>query len=200
MEGKRGIKRECSPSAEGSPAASDTKTPPTAPSGTSSPLGSPTEVCSHRPRLSILEQGGPSGTTLVVDLSSPQGEENPIHDTTRDFEFAQRLFDELNRVLLGPPDDGKVINLNDSDEEEEEAHNGKSAGVEDVAASAAINSVSTASVDNISTPAEKSSTPAASLVDADNDLGVEPNDSSDGLVPCSKVEEGTGGGDEADAP
>jgi hypothetical protein len=98
---------------------------------------------------------------------------------------------------LGPPDDGKVINLNDSDEEEEEAHNGKSAGVEDVAASAAINSVSTASVDNISTPAEKSSTPAASLVDADNDLGVEPNDSSDGLVPCSKVEEGTGGGDEA---
>jgi hypothetical protein len=88
MEGKRGIKRERSPSVEGSPAASDAKTPPPVPSRTPSPPGSLAEVCSHRPRSPILKQGGPSGMAPVVDLSSPQGEENPLHDMARDFEFA----------------------------------------------------------------------------------------------------------------
>jgi hypothetical protein len=69
-----------------------------------------------------------------------------------------------------------------------------------VAASTAINPVSTALTDDISTPAEKSSTPAAAPADADNDPGVELNDSSDGLSPGLKVEEGTGDGDEASAP
>jgi hypothetical protein len=54
MEAKRGIKRECSPSVEGNPMASDTKTPP-------SPPGSPSEVSSHYPRLLVFEQGGPPG-------------------------------------------------------------------------------------------------------------------------------------------
>jgi hypothetical protein len=89
MEGKRGIKQEHSPSAEGSyVAASDAKTPLSIPSGTPSPPGSPVEVCSHRHRLPVLEQGGPSGMAPVVDLSSPQGEENPIHDIAHDFKFA----------------------------------------------------------------------------------------------------------------
>jgi hypothetical protein len=88
MEGKRGIKRERSPSVEGSPAASDAKTPSPVPSRTPSPPGSLAEVCSHRPGSPILEQGGPSGMAPVVDLSSPQGEENPLHDIARDFEFA----------------------------------------------------------------------------------------------------------------
>jgi hypothetical protein len=61
MEGKRGIKRECSPSVEGNPVASDTKTPPSTPSGTPSPPGSPSEVSSHYPRLLVFEQGGPPG-------------------------------------------------------------------------------------------------------------------------------------------
>jgi hypothetical protein len=39
----------------------------------------------------------------VVDLSSPSDEEEPIHDTARDFKFAQRLFSELNRDLLESP-------------------------------------------------------------------------------------------------
>jgi hypothetical protein len=55
----------------------------------------------------------PSGNALVVDLSSPSDEEEHIHDIFRGFEFAQRLFGELNRDLLGPPSDGKVIILND---------------------------------------------------------------------------------------
>jgi hypothetical protein len=199
MEDKRGIKRECSPSMEGSPTASDAKTPPLAPSGTPSPPGSPTEVCSHRPRSPVLEQGGPSGAAPVGDLSSPQDEGNPIHDIAHDFEFAQRLFDELSSNLLGPPGDDKVIILSDSDEEEE-AHEEKSADVEDAATSAVVNPVSIASADDIGTPTEKSSTLAASPADTDNDPRVEPNDSSDSLAPGSKVEEGIGGGDEAGAP
>jgi hypothetical protein len=69
-----------------------------------------------------------------------------------------------------------------------------------VATSAAFNPVSTVSTDDIDTPAEKSSTPVASCADADEDPGVEPNDSSDGLALGLKVEEGNGGGDEARAP
>jgi hypothetical protein len=68
----------------------------------------------------------------------------------------------------------------------------KSVGAEDVATPAAVNLVSTVSTDDIGTP-------AASPADADNDPEVEPNDSSDGLAPGLKVEEGNDGGDEADA-
>jgi hypothetical protein len=167
MEGKRGIKRECSPPAEGSPVASDTKSPPPAPSGTPSPPGSPAEVCSHRPRSPVLEQGGPSGMAPVVDLSSPQGEENPLNDIACDFEFARCLFSELNHAFLGPPDDDIVIILSDSDEAEKEAREENSGDTKDAAASATINSISTASADDIGTPIEKSSTPAASPADSD---------------------------------
>jgi hypothetical protein len=200
MEGKRDIKRECSPSAEGSPTASDAKTPLPAPSGTTSPPESPAEVSSRHPRSPVLEQCGPSEMAPVVDLSSPQDEEEPIHDIARDFEFVQRLFGELNRDLLGPPGDGKVIILSDSNEEEEEVHEENSVGTEDAATSAVVNPVSTASADDIGTPTEKSSTSAASPAEADNDPGVEPNDSSDGLAPGPEVEEGTGDGDKAGAP
>jgi hypothetical protein len=162
--------------------ASDAKTPPPAPSGTSSPLGSLAKVSSCRPHSPVLEQGGPSRTALVMDLSSPSDEEEPIHDTTRDFEFAQRLFDELNCDLRVPPDDGKVIILSNSNEEKEDAHEEKSAGAEDVATSVAVNSVSTASANDIDTLAEKSLTPATSHADVDNDPGVEPNDSSGSLA------------------
>jgi hypothetical protein len=81
----------------------------------------------------------------VINLSSSADEENIIAATSRDFEFAQRLFDELNRVVLGPPGDGKIIVLSDSDEEE--VHEEKITGAEDVSASAAVNPASTASAD-----------------------------------------------------
>jgi hypothetical protein len=63
-----------------------------------------------------------------------------------------------------------------------------------------VNWVSTASADDIGTPSEKSSTPAASPADADNDPRVEPNDSSDGPAPGPKVEEGDDDRDEVGAP
>jgi hypothetical protein len=96
--------------------------------------------------------------TPVVDLYSPLDEEEPIHDTVHDFEFAQHLFGELNRDLLGPPDDGKVIILSNSDEEKEEAHEEKSTGIKDAVTSVAVNPVSTTSADDIVTIAENSST------------------------------------------
>jgi hypothetical protein len=136
----------------------------------------------------------------MIDLSSSLDEEDSFANTSRDFKFAQWLYGELNRDLLGSPGDDKVIILSDSDEEKEEAREEKSVDTEDAAASATINPVSTASIDDTNTPAEKSSTLAASPIDADNNLGVVPNDSSDGLSPGPKMEEGSGGRDEVDAP
>jgi hypothetical protein len=199
MEGKRCLKQECSPSTLGSPVASDSKTPPLAPSKTPPPPGFPVEVSSCRPRSSVFELGGPSGKALVVDLSSPSDGKEHIHDIAHDFKFTQHLFGELNRDLLGPLGDGKVIVLSDPNEEKEEAYEEKSVGAKDAATSAIVNPVSTASTDDIVTLAEKSSTPAASPADVDIDPGVEPNDSSDGLAPGPKVEEGNGGGDKTNA-
>jgi hypothetical protein len=174
MEDMRGVKRECSPFAEGSPAANDAKTPPLEPSGTPSPPGSPLEVSSHRPFSPVFEQGGPSGKAPVIDLSSSSDEEDSFANTSRDFEFAHRLYGELNRDLLGPPGDGKIIIHNNSDKEKEEAREEKSTGAEDATASAAVNPISTASADDTVTLAEKSSTPSASPANVDDDPGVVP--------------------------
>jgi hypothetical protein len=200
MEGKRDIKRERSPSTKGSPMASDAKTPLPAPSGTQSPLGSPIEVSSRCPRLLVLEQGGPSGKALVIDLSLSLDEEDSIADTSRDIEFAQQLYDELNRDLLGPPNNSNAIILSDPDEEKEETHEEKSVDAEDAATSAVINQVSIAFADDIGTLVEKSLTPTASPADVDDDPRVEPNDSSDSLAPGPKMEEGSDNGDEAGTP
>jgi hypothetical protein len=88
----------------------------------------------------------------MIDLSSSLDEENLITTTSRDFKFTQRLFGELNRAVLGPPDDGKIIVLSDSDEEE--VREEKTTSTEDATASAAVNPASTASADTDDTPAE----------------------------------------------
>jgi hypothetical protein len=87
----------------------------------------------------------------VIELSSSSNEEDLNTATSRDFEFAQRLFGELNRVVLGPPDDGKIIILSDSDEEE--VREEKTTGTETVAASAVVNPASTASANADDAPA-----------------------------------------------
>jgi hypothetical protein len=74
-----------------------------------------------------------------MDLSSSLDEEDLIPDTSHDFEFAQHLYDELNRALLGSPSEGKIIILNDSNEEKEEVREEKSTDARDKAASAAVN-------------------------------------------------------------
>jgi hypothetical protein len=60
--------------------------------------------------------------------------------------------------------------------------------------------VSTASADDTRTLAEKILTSAASLAADDEDPGVVPNDSSDSMAPGPKMEEDSGGRDEAGAP
>jgi hypothetical protein len=87
----------------------------------------------------------------MTDLSSSLDEEDFIADTSNDFEFAQRLYGEPNRAVLGPPGDGRIIILSDSDEEEMREE--KTTGTEDAAASTAVNPASIASVDTDDAPA-----------------------------------------------
>jgi hypothetical protein len=54
-----------------------------------------------------------------VDLALSSGEEDSVADTSRDEEFARKLFSELNRDILGPPGDGKIIIISDSDNDDE---------------------------------------------------------------------------------
>jgi hypothetical protein len=119
MEDKRGIKRERSPSAEGSPLPDDAKTPPPAPSGSPPPPRSPSEVLSHRRCSPVFEQGSASETAPVSGPSSL------VVDTSHDKEFARKLFGDLNRDILGPPGDGKIIIINDSDDDDEAQEEGR---------------------------------------------------------------------------
>jgi hypothetical protein len=67
----------------------------------------------------VFEQGNPFEKVPVVDLSPSSDEEGLISNTSRDEEFTKRLFGDLNHNVLGPPDNGNIIILSDSDEEEE---------------------------------------------------------------------------------
>jgi hypothetical protein len=147
MEDKRGTKRALSPSKEGSPSASGAKTLPLAPSGSPPPLTSPPEVSSHYPRSPVWERGGSSGKAPVVDLSSSSDDENLIVDVSWDEKFTRRLFGDLNWDVLGPPGDGKIIILSDSNEEEE-VYEEKATGVEAAPSSATRSLTPTASADD----------------------------------------------------
>jgi hypothetical protein len=138
MEDQRGIKRERSPSSEGNHSPSDAKNPLSAPSGSPPPSGSPSEISSRRPCSPVFEQGSSSRKAPVIDLPLSSDEENFITDTSRDAKFARKLFDDLNRDILRPPSGGKVIILDDSDEEKE-APDEKTVDNELVATSVAIN-------------------------------------------------------------
>jgi hypothetical protein len=67
----------------------------------------------------VFEQGGSSGNVPVIDLSSSSDEQDFIADISWDAEFTRWLFGDLNRDVLGPPGDGKVIILSGSNKEEE---------------------------------------------------------------------------------
>jgi hypothetical protein len=108
MEDKKGVKRERSPSAEGSPLPDDAKTSTPVPSGSPPPPGSPSDISSHRRCSSVFEQGGASG----------------VVDTSRDEESTRKLFGDLNRGILGPPGDGKIIIIDDSDNDDEAQEEG----------------------------------------------------------------------------
>jgi hypothetical protein len=110
----------------------------------------------------------------VVDLSSSSDEGDLIVDVSWDEEYTKRFFGDINRDVLGSPDDGKIIILNDSDEQEEVCEE-KAADAEAVPSSAA-----------------RSPAPTVSAVDADGTYKSNtPDRATDG---CSS------GGDEAGFP
>jgi hypothetical protein len=119
MEDKKNLKRPRSPSNEGSSSPSKASTPPPSRSGSPLPIQSPSETSSRRLCLPPCEQGGPSEPVLIVDLASSSGDEDSFTDTSRDEDLARKLFDDLNRDILGSPGDGKIIVLSDSDDEDE---------------------------------------------------------------------------------
>jgi hypothetical protein len=128
--------------AEGNPLPDNVKTPPPASSGSPPPPRSPLEVCSHHRCSPVFEQGSASGMTPVSDPSSL------VVDTSRDKEFARKLFGDLNHDILRLPGDGKIIiidNSNDDDEVQEE----EIASIEPTAVSAsAADAPARAKVDN----------------------------------------------------
>jgi hypothetical protein len=105
----------------------DAKTPLPAPSRSPPPPGSPSEVSLRHPCSSVFEQGNASGKTLMIDPSSF------IFDTSRDAELARKLFGDLNRDILEPSGDGKIIILDDSNDDTE-AQEEKTVGIESTAA------------------------------------------------------------------
>jgi hypothetical protein len=119
MEDKKNLKRPRSPSDEGSSSPSKASTPPPSHSGSPPPTQSPPATSSRHLCLPPCEQGGPSEPVPVVDLALSSGEEEPVANTSRDEEIARKLFGDLNRDILGPPGDGKVIVISDSDDEAE---------------------------------------------------------------------------------
>jgi hypothetical protein len=169
MEDKRGIKHECSPSAEGSHLSNDAKTPPSVASGSPPPLGSPSEVSSRRPCSPVFEQGNAFGKTPMIDLSSSSDEENIIVDTSCDAELAKKHFGDLNCDIFGPPGDGKIIVLDDSNENE--AREEKTASIESTTASASANPASAA-------PTSADDAPVGVKIDNNDDQG--PDQEADG--------------------
>jgi hypothetical protein len=77
----------------------------------------------------VFEQGNASGKTPMLDPSSF------IVDTSRDKELARKFFGDLNRDILGPPSDGKIIVFDDSDDDGE-AQEEKTADIKSMVAPA----------------------------------------------------------------
>jgi hypothetical protein len=118
MVDKKGIKRERSPFAEGSPLPDGAQTPPTVPSVSPPPLRSPSDVSSRRCCSSVFEQGSASGATPVSGPSSL------VVDTSRDEKFTRKLFGDLNCDILRLPGHGKIIIIDDSDDDDEAQERG----------------------------------------------------------------------------
>jgi hypothetical protein len=75
--------------------------------------GSPSIASSLCPYSLVFEQGNASRKNPMFDHSSF------TVDTSRDEELIRKLFGDLNRDILGPPGDGKIIILDDSDDDGE---------------------------------------------------------------------------------
>jgi hypothetical protein len=118
-------------------------------------------VLSYRPCSLVFEQGNTSEKTPMIDLSSSSDEGNFIAYTSRDVELIKKNFGELNRDILKPPGDSKIIVLDDSDEENE-AQEEKIVGIESTTAPASADLVSSA-------PTSADDAPAGAKIDNSDD-------------------------------
>jgi hypothetical protein len=157
MEDKRVTKRDRSPSTEGSPLPDNVETPPSASSGSPPSPGSPSVASSCRPCSLVFEQGNASVKVPMLDPSLF------IADTSRDEEIARKLFGDLNRDILSPPGDGKIIILDDSDDDGE-AQEGTTVEIESTVA-----------------PASADDAPVEARIDNSDDQG--PDQEADGSDP-----------------
>jgi hypothetical protein len=146
MEDTKGVKCDRSPSAERSPLPDDAKTLMPVPSGSPPPPGSPSDVSLLRRCSSVFEHGGASGVNPVSIPSSL------VIVTSRDEEFARKLFGNLNRDILGPPGDGKIIIIGNDDEVQEEGMTG---------------------IDPTAVPASTADTPVGTSITNSDDQGSE---------------------------
>jgi hypothetical protein len=111
--------------------------------------GSPSNVSLHHRCSAVFEQGSASGVTLV------SGPSLLVVDTSRVEEFARKIFGGLNRDILGPPGDGKIIIIDHSDDDDEAQEEG------------------TAGVDPTVVPASAADAPAGTRVDNSDHQGSE---------------------------
>jgi hypothetical protein len=133
------------------------------------------------PFIGVGARWGSSEKAPVVDLSLSFDEGHLIADVTRDEAFVRRLFCNLNRDVLGPPDDGKIIIPSDSNEEEG-VHKEKAVDAEPMSSSAIRSPASTASTDTDDAP-----------------TGVK-NDNSDDCTPDQKPNDNSDSGDDTRLP
>jgi hypothetical protein len=123
----------------------------------------------------VFEQGNASRKTPMIDPFSF------VIDTSRDMKLARKIFGDLNRDILGPPGDGKIIVLDDSNDDTE-AQEEKTASIESIAAPASADLA-------LSAPTSADDAPARIKIGNSDDQG--PDQEADG---------DEGGGRNADEP
>jgi hypothetical protein len=94
-----------------------------------------------------------------------------IVDTYCDAELARKLFGDLNRNILGPPGDGKIIILDDSDDDAE-AQEEKIAGIESTTALASVDSA-------LRAPTSANDAPAGAKINNSDDQGLDQESDGD---------------------
>jgi hypothetical protein len=128
----------------------------------------------------MYEHDEPSERFPVVDLSS--GEEGASPNTSWDEEITRKFFSDPNHGFLRPPDDGNVIVLSNSDEEEQVCEDDH------------------ANAEAAPSSAGDSLTPTASTIDDNDALDGVQNDSNGSSTP-DRVQGGSSdGGDEVGMP
>jgi hypothetical protein len=99
----------------------------------------------------------------MIDLSSFSDKENFIVDTSRDVELTKKHFGDLNRNILGPHGNSKIIVLDNSDDETE-ALEEKTTGIDPMIATASVDPASSA-------PTSADDVPAAAKIGNSDDQG-----------------------------